>query len=339
MLPILDHTPEELVSALSLKQAFRGRQIFRDLHKNLKTFDEITTISPKMKEELNKISTVYSSSIENIQTSKDGTVKLSFKLHDQNRIEAVLLQDKEKRLTACLSTQVGCAMGCEFCKTATMGLIRNLESYEIIEQFYHLRKRYGDISNIVFMGMGEPLHNFDALKKAVNILGHEGGLNFSPRRITVSTCGLGEGIYRLADEIPQVRLAVSLNTAIEPKRLQLMPVTKATPLSALKEALVYHQTTTGKRFTLEYVLLPGENDTDHDIQAIRRFSRNLHCMVNLIPWNSAPGLKFNEATIRKITEFKHKLEKQGIKVVLRQKKGEDIDGACGQLASESRIDD
>jgi 23S rRNA (adenine2503-C2)-methyltransferase len=227
-------------------------------------------------------------------------------------------------------------MGCVFCKTGLMGLTRNLDSTEITEQFYHIRKFYPDIANIVFMGMGEPLLNLTELRRAIEVLCR----TMSPRRITVSTCGLVDGIESLADEGPAVRLAVSLTTAREELRRRLMPVSAANPLCRLKEALLRHQERQRRRITLEAVLLGGINTGAEDAEAMAAFALGLDVIVNLIPWNPAEGLSLEgiplkEPSAAELKRFCAELEKQGLKTVLRRRKGRGISGACGQLGSVS----
>lgn len=249
-------------------------------------------------------------------------------------VEAVILVDGAGRRTACLSTQLGCAMGCVFCRTGLMGLTRNLDSAEITEQFYHIRKFYPDIANIVFMGMGEPLLNLSELRRSLEVLCR----TMSPRRITVSTCGLVDGIESLAGEGPAVRLAVSITSAREELRRRLMPVSDANPLRRLKEALLRHQWRHGRRITLEAVLLGGINGSTEDAYAMAAFAEGLDVVVNLIPWNPVDGLCFEgvplkEPSIAELGHFCSELEKQGLKTVIRREKGRNVCGACGQLGS------
>ncbi len=304
-----------------------------------------------MRQKLAETGPVYSSAEDISETAEDGTKKLRIALEDGNLVEAVLLKDGSDRYTACLSTQVGCAMGCRFCKTATMGFIRNLSAAEIIEQFYlleHLAGGAGSIDSVVFMGMGEPFRNYENLSKSIRILRDPEGRSMSPRRFTVSTSGVVEGIKRLGEDHPQVRLAVSLVTARHETRLALMPVEKSAPLPSLKQALLEYQERGGRRVTLEYVLLKGINHTSEDLRTVREFTRDLKCNINLIPWNPADGIppvelvdgravelaEPDEATVR---HFAAELEKSGITVVLRYKKGRGVSAACGQLATKPRL--
>ncbi len=308
-------------------------------------------IPAPMRQSLAETGPVYSSSEDISETADDGTRKLRIILEDGNLIEAVLLKDGSDRYTACLSTQVGCAMGCRFCKTATMGFIRNLTAAEIIEQFYlleHLAGGAGSIDSVVFMGMGEPFRNYDSLSKSIGILGNPEGRNMSPRRFTVSTSGVVDGIKRLRQDHPQVRLAVSLVTARHETRLALMPVEKSAPLPSLKQALIEYQARGGRRITLEYVLLKGINHTPEDLKSVRDFTRDLKCNINLIPWNPADGIspvelsdgrtaELAEPDEETVRNFASELEKSGLTVVLRYKKGRGVSAACGQLATKPRL--
>lgn len=261
----------------------------------------------------------------------DGTVKLRLRLTDGAAVEAVLLTDIEGRRTACLSTQVGCPMGCAFCRTGGLGFLRNLEAFEITEQYLHLARLYGRPSNLVFMGMGEPLLNLREVRKAVAVLSHPDGIGLSLRKITISTCGLPDGIRNLADEGPRVRLAVSLVTAVEELRNELMPVNRAHGLVELKAALEYHQSRTGDRITLEVVLIRERNDSPRDIRALLEWARPLKVQVNLIPWNPVPDLPFREPSRRAVEEAAAILESAGIPATRRMRRGRGILGACGQL--------
>jgi 23S rRNA (adenine2503-C2)-methyltransferase len=250
-------------------------------------------------------------------------------------IEAVLLEDGRGRRTACLSTQAGCAMGCVFCKTGALGFRRNLEAAEIVEQFLRLRAE-GEIANIVVMGMGEPLQNLPELRRALEVLCAPEGIGLSPRRITVSTAGIVEGIRDLTAAGPRVRLALSLTAAETGLRERLMPITRTNPLGELKAALVEYQERWGQRITLETVLLGGLNTREEDAAALAAFARGLDAVVNLIPWNPVEGMRFEgrplqEPSPGEAAAFQARLEKRGLAVTRRLRKGRGIGGACGQL--------
>jgi 23S rRNA (adenine2503-C2)-methyltransferase len=296
----------------------------------------MTDIPRDLREAWDKRFRIYTGEVSQSLRDEDGTVKLQLTLEDGARIEAVLLNDERGRNTACLSTQAGCAMGCVFCKTGALGPGRNLDAAEIVEQFYRLRAVPGDIDNIVFMGMGEPLLNLAALRRALGVLCAPEGPGFSRRRITLSTCGIIRGIRDLGEGGPDIRLALSLTTAEQGLRNKLMPGSRANPLPALKEALVFYQEKTGQRLTLEAVLLGGINTRQQDADALARFAQGLDTVVNLIPWNPVEGLCFEGTPLREPAGgetdfFAELLEKRGLKVTRRFRRGRRISGACGQL--------
>jgi 23S rRNA (adenine2503-C2)-methyltransferase len=284
----------------------------------------------------------------------DGTVKLALRFADGARIEAMLLADGSGRRTACLSTQAGCPAGCVFCKTGA-GFLRDLTSAEIVEQFLQLRTIADEtaamsapsdeaspaalpIANIVVMGMGEPLLNLVELRRALAVITDKKGLNFSRRRITVSTCGIAQGITDLADRGPAVRLALSLTTADESLRRRLMPITAREPLAAVKKALRYFQDRGGGRVTLEAVLLGGINTRGEDAASIAQFARGLDAAVNLIPWNPVKGLEFEGKALREpstaeIESFTQRLKALKLNVTRRYRRGRGVMGACGQLSA------
>jgi 23S rRNA (adenine2503-C2)-methyltransferase len=296
----------------------------------------MTNLSLDLRNELDSRFTLYGSRIAARLDDPDGTVKLQIALADGARIEAVILHDGHGRRTACLSTQAGCPAGCVFCKTGTLGFLRNLDSAEIVEQFLHIRSIYPAIANIVVMGMGEPLLNLPELRRALLVLSDRDGLGLSMRRITVSTCGMVEGIRDLADQGPPVRLAVSLTTADPSLREDLMPISRGNPLPALKEALLYHQRKQGRRITVEAVLLGGINTRREDAEALAAFAAGLDVVVNLIPWNPVEGMEFRGLPLREPSpgepeRFRDQLAGKGLKVTRRFRKGLGISGACGQL--------
>jgi 23S rRNA (adenine2503-C2)-methyltransferase len=337
---------EELTALLAPLPSFRAQQVYRWIARGIRSFEDMTDLSRTLREELDSRFTLYSSGVSSRLEDPDGTVKLRISLGDGAKIEGVLLVDPKGRRTACLSTQAGCPMACVFCKTGTLGFLRNLEAGEIVEQFLHIRSAgtgegqnpSGDpeISNIVVMGMGEPLLNLTELRRALGILTDPKGLGLSKRRITVSTSGLIPGILDLADHGPEVRLAVSLTTADEEMRKRLMPVTQTNPLPRLKEALSYYQKKTRRRITLELVLLRGLNTRQRDMDALVDFAAGLDAVVNLIPWNPVEGVEFEgrplkRPTPRELAEFSAALRRRGIGVTRRMEKGSRISGACGQL--------
>ncbi|MBI9102109.1 MAG: 23S rRNA (adenine(2503)-C(2))-methyltransferase RlmN [Spirochaetales bacterium] len=340
MISLTNFTPDEMVEEIKLLlpsvnlPRFRGKQIFAWIYRGKTDYKEMTDLSPFLREQLEEKVPLYSSAVESEHLDEDGTLKLRIRLHDGLFIEAVLLTDQEGRKTACLSTQAGCAMGCTFCRTGEMGKKRNLEAGEIVEQFLHLEQTAGgEISHIVFMGMGEALDNYESFVKSVKLISHPAGREMSPRRMTLSTCGLVPQIKRLADDGIQVRLAVSLNSAKQSIREEIMPIAKRYSINDLKAALRYHQEQRGKRITLEYVMLGGVNDRDQDLRALCKFVPGLNVVVNLIPWNPVQGNTHKPTTEDRIRKFHQVLEQNDIAVTRRFRRGRGVDGACGQLAT------
>ena len=323
--------PEELCASLSLFPSFRGEQIFRWIGKGSDSFDAMTKVGAGLRASLAEKALLRTTHVSDVLKADDGTVKLQIQTEDGLAVETVLLTDRAGRKTACVSCQVGCAMGCAFCKTGTLGFARNLSAAEIVEQFLFLEKYAGALDNIVFMGMGEPLLNLDALRKAIAVLTDKRGRNLSSRRITVSTVGIVSGIYDLADNGPAVRLALSLTTADEVLRRELMPASSTNSLSDLRKAVSYYIEKTGKRVTLEAVLLSGKNMSEKDADALIAFAKGLDVHVNLIPWNPVEGLSFVTPDPEETAQFVSRLEKGGLNVTLRMHRGKSISGACGQL--------
>ena len=323
--------PEEICSTLDIQPAFRGRQIFQWISRGAVSFQEMTNIDKATREKLEEKACIYSNSITDVLRDRDGTIKLQITLEDGRAIETVLLTDREGRKTACVSCQAGCGMGCRFCQTGTLGFGRNLNAGEIVQEFFMLEKEAGTLDNIVFMGMGEPMQNLGEIRKAIAILASKEGRNLSTRRITLSTCGLIKGIYDLADNGPSIRLAVSLTTADPLLREDLMPVSKANPLPELKKAIQYFSDKTGMRVTLEAALLSGQNTGKESAERLIEFARGLDAYINLIPWNPVPSLPFSTPSGTECRTFVQMLEKAGLNVNLRTRRGAEIGGACGQL--------
>ena len=325
--------PSEIIEQLELSQKFRGDQIFKWVGNGVKDFDAMTNLSLDLRNQLKDKAILRCTTLENILKDPDGTIKLQIKLSDGNIVETVLLTDKENRKTACVSCQAGCGMKCAFCMTGTLGLSRNLLPAEIVEQFLYLEEIAGKLDNIVFMGMGEPMQNLSGIRKAVEILCHKNGRNLSSKRITLSTCGVVKGIYDLADNGPNIRLAVSLTTANEDLRKELMPVAtaKENSLSELRNAIKYYAEKSGKRVTLEAALLAKTNTDRESAQNMINFAKNLDVNVNLIPWNPVSILPFEEPSNNEVHNFVKQLEEAGINVTLRTRRGRKIGGACGQL--------
>jgi len=341
MISLSGLTLTEIEELLSPLPRFRAAQIFKWIAKGVNSIDEMTNIPSDLRADLKERFCLYSSKVDDIH--KDGeTKKFVISLEDGARIESVLLNDGKNRLTACISTQAGCPAGCIFCKTGSLGFKRNLNCAEIIEQFLHLRlnsqgKDSGHIiDNIVVMGMGEPLLNLPNLRKAIEILNHKKGINFSLRRITISTCGICDGLNDFAQNGPYVRLALSLTTADESLRRKLMPITKANPLDKVKEQLLLLRKKSGDRITLEVPLLGRINTREEDAKSIADFAKGLDCIVNIIPWNPVAGFAFEgkplqEPDKKETEDFARLLENYGLKVTMRLHKGRSVMGACGQL--------
>jgi 23S rRNA (adenine2503-C2)-methyltransferase len=329
-------SPEELADLFIGLPSFRAKQIFKWIARGAVSFNEMTDLPKETRESLSSRHSLYGSSVERVLRDPDGTVKLKINLSDGAKIEAALLRDDRGRQTACVSTQAGCPAGCVFCKTGSLGFLRNLAAHEIVEQFLHLRGINPSIDNIVIMGMGEPLLNLEELRRAVAIITHPEGLGLSKRRITLSTSGVSAGILDMAERGPDLRLAVSLTTADQALREELMPIARANPLSALKEALLRHQETRGRRITLEAVLLGGVNTRDEDAESIAAFARDLDAAINLIPWNPVEGMSFRgrplrEPTGAEIARFSRELARRGLAVTRRHRRGRSVSAACGQL--------
>jgi 23S rRNA (adenine2503-C2)-methyltransferase len=330
--------PDELCEAAGISPAFRGRQLFEGIHRRgVLDFNRMTSLPGQMREDLfNLFGTPLSSRVDQVREDTDGTVKISLRLHDGLLIESVLLNDEKGRKTACLSSQVGCALACSFCRTGQMGLLRDLSAGEIVEQYLHLRQLYGEIGNIVFMGMGEPLMNLKEVLRAVRVFHRPDGINLGMRRITISTSGVAAGIHELRDAGLPVRLAVSLITADQELREKLMPIARSVPLKELQQALIRFQEFYKKRISLEYVVFHGLNTRDRDVELLEDFARPLQVMVNLIPWNPVDELAYEEPSEREIQRFAQKLTDRHIPVTRRYRRGRGINGACGQLATENR---
>lgn len=331
--------PDEITESLNLQQKFRGLQIFKWIGSGTTSFDQMTNLSKDVRQMLSERAVLRSSKVTQILKDPDGTIKLQITLSDGRAVETVLLTDKEGRKTACVSCQAGCAMKCAFCQTGTLGLARNLTPAEIVEQFLFLEQECGHLDNIVFMGMGEPMMNLEGIRKAIAVLTDKRGRNLSGRRITLSTSGIIKGIYDLADNGPNIRLAVSLTTANEDLRTELMPVNKGNPLPELRKAIDYYAKKSGRRVTLEAALLAGKNTDKESAEKMISFAKGIDVNVNLIPWNPVSTLPFTEPSNSEVHFFVNYLEKAGVNVTLRTKRGRKIGGACGQLGKTSESSD
>jgi len=335
---------EEFVKQLG-QPAYRGRQLFKWLYeKDARSFEEITVLPKGFRAELQDKAYIERLEPQRLDTASDQTVKALFALSTGRRIETVLIPDidprgEARRLTVCVSSQVGCAMGCGFCATGLMGFQQNLTPGEITDQVRVMddlaRERFGkSISNIVYMGMGEPLLNFDNVTTSIDILTHESGFGLSPRRITLSTVGLARRIKKLADEQPRINLAVSLHAPTDAQRSDIMPVNQSTStdLTALREAIEYYTDVTGRGVTYEYCLFDGVNDRVEDAHNLADVVAWAPSKVNIIMYNPVEGLDFARTPEAQLHRFIETLVKRGVTVTVRQSRGDDIDAACGQLA-------
>ena len=315
------------------EKPFRAKQVYEWLHVKLADdFDEMTNLSKALREKLKEEYVILPVKMLERQISQiDGTNKFLFQLYDGNVVESVLMRYKHGN-SVCISSQVGCKMGCRFCASTLDGLERNLTPSEMLRQIYQIQKISGErVSNIVVMGTGEPLDNYDNFVKFIHMISDEYGLNISQRNITASTCGIVPNIRRLADEKLQITLALSLHGSTQEKRKTLMPVANKYELSEVLEACDYYFEKTGRRITFEYSLVHGVNDTEEDARELIHILGPRNCHLNLIPVNPIKERNYQKPDKKSAGNFKNKLEKSGINVTIRREMGSDIDGACGQL--------
>ena len=326
---------EELKDAVAAlgEKPFRAKQLYQWMHEKLAgSFDEMTNLPKSFREKLEQNYTYTCLDAVDRQISAvDGTEKYLFRLADGNVIESVLMRYKHGN-SVCISSQVGCRMGCRFCASTLGGLTRNLLPSEMLDQVYRIQKISGErVSNLVVMGTGEPLDNYDNLLRFLQLLTDEHGLNISQRNITVSTCGLVERMRQLADEKLQITLALSLHASSQEKRKELMPIAYKYEIEDVLDACRYYFNQTGRRITFEYSLVGGVNDTDEDAGRLTRLIGDINCHVNLIPVNPIKERSYVQSNRGVIEAFKNKLEKNRINVTIRREMGRDINGACGQL--------
>lgn len=321
------------------EKPFRAKQVYEWLwSKNAHSFAEMTNLSKIVREKLSENFVINPANATLIQRSHDGTIKNGVTLFDGNIVESVLIPT-EKRTTACISSQVGCSLDCKFCATAQLKRMRNLSVAEIVDQVVLIDKQSQEnyqkpLSNIVFMGMGEPLLNYNNVIEAIKKITDAKGLGMSPRRITLSTSGIPKMIEKLADENLKIRLAFSLHSAIESKRNQIMPFSEKFPLEDILQSLQYWYSKTKSRITFEYIVWKGINDNDEDIKALLKFCKKVPSKVNLIQYNSVENSHFFPANIDRIEKYCQLLEAENIVVKIRKSRGADIDAACGQLANK-----
>lgn len=334
--------------ARSLGQpAFRGRQLFQWLYgKGATDFGQMTDLPTSLREKLEV--EAHLSTLQEVrrQTATDQTVKCLFRLDSGREIESVLIPDfdeagRAKRLTVCVSSQVGCAMGCHFCATGLMGFHQNLTAGEIVDQVRAMQaiseQKFGrGVTNVVYMGMGEPLQNYAAVMRSAAILTDADALGLSPKRITVSTVGLARRIRQLADDAAPFRLAISLHAPTDPQRSAIMPVNRSekTDLGALEDAVRHYHAVTGQRVTYEYCMFAGTNDSEADAKNLAAVTRWAPSKVNLIMYNPVEGTAFSSTDERTLDRFIRVLVDEGVRVTVRRSRGQDIDAACGQLAAK-----
>ena len=321
------------------EKAFRGNQVYEWLwQKSAHTFEDMTNVSKETRQMLEDNFVINHIKVDQMQRSSDGTIKNAVRLHDNLIVESVLIPTKT-RTTACVSSQVGCSLDCKFCATSRLKRMRNLNPDEIYDQvvaidnesrLYHNRP----LSNIVFMGMGEPLMNYNNVIKAIDKITSPEGLGMSPKRIVVSTSGVPKMIKKMADDDVKFKLAVSLHSAIDEVRTSIMPFNATFPLNDLREALEYWFAKTKNRITYEYVVWEGINDDEDHINALVNFCKSSPSKVNLIEYNTTDNNFFRSAKNKAIEEYVNKLEKNKIPVTIRKSRGKDIDAACGQLANK-----
>ena len=316
---------------------YRAKQIYNWVYlKSVNSIDKMTDISLETREVLKEKTQLCEITIKDKQISKDGTIKYLFELKDGNYVEAVLMRfDNRANLTACISTQVGCPMGCSFCATAKLGFKRNLETDEIVQQIFLIQADTGlKVTNIVYMGQGEPLLNFDSLLDSIKIFREQ--FQIGSRRITVSTCGIIPKIEKLAELNFQSTLAISLHASDNEKRKQIMPVSNKYPYEKLIDTLKRYTEKTGRRVTIEYVLIKDINDTLEDAKKLAYSISELKSNVNLIVYNQSEYSKYKKPLKDNVMRFKYILEASGKKVTIRLERGSDIDAACGQLSSKMK---
>ena len=328
---------EELFTGLG-EQPYRGRQLFKWMYNDRRSdFDGMTNISKELRSQLADRYDIRGLELRKHDKSADGAEKFLFHLEDSHPVESVLIPE-EDRAALCVSSQAGCALACRFCATGTMGLLRNLTVGEIIGQVVFVRELHGDDSftNVVFMGMGEPLNNYDNLVESLRIMSDSMGLGIGAKKITVSTSGISPKIKKLADSGLKVRLAVSLHAATQEKRTRIMPVAETFSLPKLIEAIKYYTDKTGYRVTFEYVLLGGFNDTKEDIMALARLIQGIPCKINILAYNPVPGLDYKRPDDDKVDWFARELYPRAPAVTVRKSRGREIGAACGQLAAKDK---
>ncbi len=322
------------------EKAFRAKQVHEWVwKKSLVSFDEMTNISKNTRDLLAQHYTFNTLDIKSKQVSSDGTIKIAFSLYDNNIVEGVMIPTKDRK-TACISTQVGCSLACEFCATGKLKRVRNLSYDEIYDQVVEInritKEKYGEgLTNIVYMGMGEPLLNYKNTLTSIEKITSPDGLNMASRRITISTAGIAKMIKKLADDGVKVNLALSLHAANDEKRDKIMAINEQNSLESLAEALIYYHKETGKKVTYEYCLFKDYNDTLDDAKNLISFAKHVPCKVNLIEYNAIDDGIFRRSSDEVTDQFANYLRKHKVPASIRRSRGKDIDAACGQLANKN----
>jgi len=336
-------TEQELIETLESmgEKKFRGKQVYEWLWtKRARSFEEMTNLSKPLRDKLEEKFVINVIEIADKQISGDGTIKYAFKLKEGHVVEGVLIPT-ENRTTACISSQVGCSLACKFCATGKLKLMKNLEAYEIYDQVAEIYKdaeilKSKPLSNIVYMGMGEPLLNYRNMLYSTEQIGHDKGLGMSPKRITVSTAGIAKMIKKLGDDEVRFNLALSLHAANDKKRNEIMPINESNNLEVLAEALQYFYCKTRSRVTFEYIIFKDFNDTLEDAAELAEFARCVPCKINIIEYNPIDDGEFQQADMDKVDAFAEFLESKNLIVNIRRSRGKDIDAACGQLANKNK---
>ncbi len=345
--------PKKNIRILSLDQitelfkeldepSFRAKQLYDWLwNKRAIHFDDMSNFPKSLRDKLNENFEIHAVEIHDLQISKDKTIKCAMKLHDNFVVESVLIPQKE-RMTACISSQVGCSLTCKFCATAKLKRMRNLTADEIYDQVVLVKQtameKYNQpLSNIVYMGMGEPLLNYSEMMLSIDKITNPNGLGMSPKRITVSTAGVAKMIKKLGDDNVKFNLALSLHAANDEKRNQLMPINETNSLESLEEALNYFYEKTGTRSTFEYIVFKDFNDTTQDALELVAYSKKVKSKINIIEYNPIDGGEFKQTTPERLDNFVKVLEEKGVIVNVRRSRGKDIDAACGQLANKNKL--
>ena len=322
------------------EKPFRGKQIYEWLwQKNAATFEDMSNLSKSLREKLENAFFIDHITLKDQQISSDKTIKCAFSVDNNQVVEGVLIPTSS-RTTACISSQIGCSLACEFCATGRLKLMRNLTAGEIVDQVVYLRdqaiNRYDtNLSNIVYMGMGEPLLNYKNMLRSIELITSEDGLGMSPKRITVSTAGIAKMILKLGDDEVKFNLALSLHAANDKKRSKIMEINDSNNLETLKEALQYFHNKTGTRVTFEYIIFKDFNDSIEDAQELASFAKCVPCKINIIEYNPIDDGIFQQTSKAKTDAFANYLENRNLIVHVRRSRGKDIDAACGQLANKN----